>query len=524
MKKMFKIIPLMLLPLLLSSCSLDDIIPFFSSSDDPVVPVISYSEPEDGSSKHVQSKYTYKSMVKNHVYNLDYCPSIGNPKLLVIPVWFTDSANYISTSNREDVRSDIEKAYFGSTSDTGWHSVKTYYERDSFGNLHLEGTVSSWYECGKSSSYFYQDYSEDSVTNQLVLDAVSWYRANNGNASLTEYDTDKNGYLDGVLLIYGAPDYDSMEKDNADNLWAYCYWIQDTSLKRTSYPGANTFFWASYDFMYSSGIKAKSRTGKSTYGGGDTRYCNIDTHTYIHEMGHVLGLDDYYDYSESNATNPAGNFSMQDYNIGAHDPFSRIALGWVAPIVPQKSTTITINPMENSGDVVLLCPDYTGSPFDEYILIELFTATGLNEFDCKYAYRNSYPKGPTTPGARVWHVDARLYTWTSNTKGYVTNDASKSNIEQATSNTASGAHACKLAGSYDYKLNFMIRNSTTETYKATSDLSASTMFRTGSSFSMSKYSKQFVNTGKLDSNNNLGWSVNFDQVSSTGMTITCTKA
>ena len=107
--------------------------------------------------------------------------------------------------------------------------------------------------------------------------ASNWYFSNHSDAR-TNYDKDGDGYLDSVMLIYGAPDYLTAENSNT-NLWAYCYWIQNSSAQNASNPGANVFFWASYDFMYSS-TKAYQRTGKSNYGGGDTSYCSLDTHTY----------------------------------------------------------------------------------------------------------------------------------------------------------------------------------------------------------------------------------------------------
>ena len=53
---------------------------------------------------------------------------MGKANILVIPVWFTDSSNYILEDNKDNVREDIQTSYFGSNDETGWRSVKTYYE------------------------------------------------------------------------------------------------------------------------------------------------------------------------------------------------------------------------------------------------------------------------------------------------------------------------------------------------------------------------------------------------------------
>ena len=66
--------------------------------------------------------YNYKDYSKHCFLDNDYTPSVGNPKLLVIPVWFTDSEACITENHKEDVRKDIEMAYFGTREETGWHS------------------------------------------------------------------------------------------------------------------------------------------------------------------------------------------------------------------------------------------------------------------------------------------------------------------------------------------------------------------------------------------------------------------
>lgn len=340
------------------------------------------------------------------------------------------------------------------------------------------------------------------------------------------------------MLIYGAPDYGSLDDENRDNLWAYCYWIQDESVKSVSSPGANVFFWASYDFMYSSS-KAYQRTGKSNYGGGDTAYCSLDTHTYIHEMGHVFGLEDYYDYSGQ--YNPAAGFSMQDNNVGSHDPFSSYALGWGKAYIPTETTTINLKPFQDSGEMILLSPnpDSNNSPFAEYLLLEYYTPTGLNKFDSDHQYRQGYqyPKGPNIRGIRVWHVDARLAKVTSNGYSYsydlTSNPPSKYNkVTMAMSNSYQGGnlgsdtdYLSPLGSSY-YNMNILqlIRNDNSATYKPTQNFKSTDVYRSGSSFTMNQVKNQFVKPGgKLNSNVDLGFSFTVNALDEYGATITVTK-
>ena len=487
-------------------------------------------------SRMITAQQTYNDYAKNNIYNVSACPLEGSPKLLVIPVWFTDSSSFINTAKKEGVREDIQKAYFGTPEETGWHSVASYYKEESKGKLNLQGTVSDWYESGISSATAGSPNSRTFNTGDLVLDAVNWYFSTSGD-SKSDYDSDGDKVLDGVILIYAAPDYITWKKgDSYSNLWAYCFWIQPDPIPSGIY--TNVFFWASYDFIYGNN-KAASRTGTMYYN-GDTSHCEIDAHTYIHEMGHVFGLEDYYDYS-SYSYSPAGIFSMQDYNVGGHDPFSVFACGWAGAYIPENTSTITISTFQNSHDLILLAPDGSfnqyNSPFDEYLLLELYSPDGLNEHDTNYAYQNNQDcKGPQTKGIRLWHVDARLATPTSSfgDKYKLAGSNVKQNtpygIAHAFSNTYDDGEdrtqdylALMGNGYYDFNILQLIRNDRYETYHPTNALVANDLFGVGSTFSMDKFSRQFVKGSNLNSGKSLGWTFTVDSIDENTATITVTR-
>ena len=457
---------------------------------------------------------------------------MGEANILVIPVWFNDSSDFIFESNKSKVKDDIQKAYFGTNQETGWRSVKTYYEEESHGALTLNGKVADWYLHDKSYTYYRND-GNSSKTCSLVKSASDDYFDNNPGDSRTNYDKDGDGYLDSVMLIYGAPDCRSLG-GGQNNLWAYCYWADDPQ-KDSAEPGLNVFFWASYDFMYN-GSKAFERTGKTTYANGDTSHCTIDAHTYIHEMGHVFGLEDYYDYSQQ--YNPAGGFSMQDYNVGGHDPFSSYALGWGSAYIPKETTTIDLKPFAETGEMILLSPNPNSrnSPFDEYLLLEYYTPTGLNKFDCDYKYSNAYPRGPKDCGIRLWHVDARLAKFNSydGSLTLTTNPPSRSNLViMAMSNTYEGnginsdsGYLSRLGSAYyDFNILQLIRNDSSATYKPDSNdnLKSDYLYKSGSSFSMSDVGGQFFNNAKLNKNIDLGFTFTVNSTNEYRASITVTK-
>ena len=468
--------------------------------------------------------YTYNDYMNNNYYQLDAAPLEGDSKLLIIPIWFTDSSSYIS--NRNKVRTDIERSYFGTTSQVGWQSVHSYYKELSKDKLNLTGVVSDWYEVSKPSSYYYVEnpYPETPKTVQLLQAAVEHYRTTQGLSDLSEFDTDGNGYLDGVILIYGSPDYDALKNDNASNMWAYCYWAQVNSGTATN-PVPNGFFWASYDFMYG------SNSGMGNYYSGDTRFCSLDTHTFIHEMGHLLGLEDYYDYSTEYS--PAGGFSMQDYNVGSHDPYSVMAFGWADPMIPKESCTLSLKPFQDSHDLILLSTSPSGvvSPFDEYLLLEFYTPSGLNEFDNTHQYCGQYPTGSNKAGIRLWHVDGRLAMFNSrdSEKCVLSNTIVKGKYYcHAMSNTYYGEKGSDyisiLGPDYaDYNILQLIRNRTGETYFPNTVFSDADLFGASSEFTMKKFKRQFVGGDKLNSGASLGWSFKVNSVSSKEAIVTVTR-
>jgi M6 family metalloprotease-like protein len=446
--------------------------------------------------------YNYENLQDRSVYYVDAMPSTGNPKVLVIPTKFTDTS--LSSTQLANYKTKIEKAYFGTDSDTGWKSVRTYFEDSSYGQLSIGGKVTDWWSSGYASSAV----TNETITTTLVKNAVAWYKAN--NSDITDYDTNGDGYIDAVSLIYGAPNYYNGGAN--DNLWAYCYWVQEPNLKNVNNPGPNIFFWASYDFMDE-----------------DTSPAPIDTHTYIHEMGHILGLDDYYNYDRSSNDGAAGGFIMQDYNVGDHDPYSKMALGWINPYLPTASTSITLRPFETSGDVIVLSPSFNNSPFDEYLVLDFYTATGLNYFDSHYQYGSSYPMGTTNKGIRVWHVDGRLFQTSTRTTSYSTSTTLTSSVlssyyyTHAMSNSTGSTYGSPVSAYRNYRLLHLLQAGGTNTFKNGATFSGGDLWTAGMSFSMASYSSFFYNSGKLNSNLNLGWSFTVSSLTDSEATIMVTK-
>ena len=465
----------------------------------------------------------YSTYNVHNAYGINYCSSKGTPRVLIIPVWFGDSNNFVDQDYREALREDIGKAYLGTSSETGWHSVSSYYETLSSGALHLGGYVAQWYEISATAAS-YNSNGSDMVT--LVNDATDWV-FNHTSETRSSFDVNNDGNLDAVLLIYAAPDYSKYEYSVAGkNLWAF---QSSTSANpNKANPTANVYFWASYDFMYGpTNTVSRGHSLDSAYANGSDLY-PIDSHTFTHEMGHVMGLDDYYDYAS--ATKPAGGFSMQDYNVGSHDPFSVMALGWVNPYIPLGSCTLTLRDFQSTKDIILLTPEWnpTNSVFDEYLLLEFYSPTGLNEADVANQYPGS-PQGVNDIGIRLWHVDARLFRITGGYSapylGQVTTSTDSTRLVMYNTNTSSGDRVSICEGNnHAFNELQLIRNSYTKTFEDDSFFESADLFKTGDSFSITTYSSQFVNGSESKFNNDkeFKWLFHINSMTATEANITFT--
>ena len=287
--------------------------------------------------------------------------STGNQKLLVIPVYFTDFTP--SSAQQTTYIDKINATFFGASEETAWESVKSFYHKSSYGQLNLSGVVTPFYNAGVSTTTFANwelgrdpelaDYYDPTWT--ILERAVDWYKGVTGS-TLSEYDTNSDGYLDAVWLVYANPysDGTTYGDDRDDLFWAYTYWDYDNYYPEniSVYPATMTYAWASVDFM------------DEGYG---TALNQVDAHTFIHETGHILGLDDYYsyDYFDYGA---AGGLDMMDYNILDHNAYTKYLMEWVSPFYvdnTKASVNITLNPFESSGEFILINNSWNGSPYDE---------------------------------------------------------------------------------------------------------------------------------------------------------------
>ena len=310
--------------------------------------------------------------------NLTYgMPSTGNSKALVIPVEFTD---YKAPANMKE---NLEKAFFGTSDDTGWESLSSYYYKSSYGKLHISGTVLDVYSAGNTSSYYNKKYERGEDADYLIIKSALEYYDN--QIDYSEFDSNNDGYIDALYIAYTTPiDYDS----DTSMWWAFTYEYFTDDYEYYDGVEADYYCFFGYDFLFEEPVSGKT--------------LKLNSETIIHETGHILGLDDYYDYDDTKGPDGGiGGGDMMDYNVGDHNPFSKLLMGWVTPYVVCDTSDITLNSFGKSGECILLVDEYS-SIYDEYYLIDFYTPDGLNELE---AGNNGLF---SISGIRIYHVDARI--------------------------------------------------------------------------------------------------------------------
>lgn len=326
-------------------------------------------------------------------------PSIGSPKVLVIPVAFTD---YKADAS---MKSTLEKAFFGTSEDTGWESLNSYYKKSSYGKLDIGGMVTDVYNTGKSSSYYENQYTgENSPEYEIIEGALEHF---DSQINYADYDTDNDGYIDGIYLVYTAP----VDFDNANFWWAFTYEYYTETTVSYDNKEADFYMFLGYEFFSETPANGASLT--------------INCETIIHETGHLLGIDDYYDYDNSKGVDGGiGGGDMMDANVGDHNAFTKLLLGWVDPYVVTGNCSLTLSSFGASGDCVMICKN-KADPFSEYYIIDYYTPDGLNAMEKGYSGLFS------ESGVRVYHVAATMKSDSSQIYGiweiYANNNSDTTN-------------------------------------------------------------------------------------------------
>lgn len=331
---------------------------------------------------------TYNTITKN-VQDLKYydgkTPSKGDVRGLVIPIDFVDAPSL--------------KDVTGISKRVKDQSVSSYYYNSSYGKLNMTFDVLDWQRMSKKSSYYANlksGYEGEVPGVSAIIHEL--FKSLNNKVDFSKYDNDGDRIIDCLYIIYST----DIDYQYGKFWWAYNYYYFEQHQFDKVFPYSYVF--AGYNFLFEDGYKE-----------------GLSTKTYIHETGHLFGLNDYYDYDTREGYNKGGlgGADMMDYNIGDHNPFSKLSVGWIDTVQlvrleDLKSCTIKLRSFGKYGDVLMICDNYKDmlGMFQDYFLVIYYDNDSILNLN-----QDVYHKD----GIKIYRIHATLETYTS-TNGEKYND------------------------------------------------------------------------------------------------------
>lgn len=300
-------------------------------------------------------------------------PTQGNANLVIFYVDFPDCKYSYDPS--ADV---IDEIAFGAEdiydSNYPFDSMSAFYSRSSKGCMNLSG---------KAFRYTTKENKAAYDTDKVKL-AEECYEAFKDSVDFSQYDGDGDGMIDATLFTVPTA-------AGEDNWW----------------PCAGGFGDGNYvvDGMHIGHIITGNAQIES-----QTDYANFVS-SYLHEMGHCMGLPDYYLYSSDDYEGMHGNAGTELMDADAttdFSAFSKLMLGWykdnqisVYDSSAGSQTFTLSNAQTDEGNCVIIpCGNLDSRYFSEYFIIEYSTDDGNNSQPAWWQIAGN--------GIRVHHIKADL--------------------------------------------------------------------------------------------------------------------
>ncbi|MBQ6252791.1 hypothetical protein, partial [Ruminococcus sp.] len=302
-------------------------------------------------------------------------PSQGDARLVIFYVDFPD-CKFDYTPDMER----LDEIAFGpgdtSSSQYPFESFSAFYSRASKGEMNLSGK-SYRYTCKKNKSSYEGDVYKADFTTEVI-------KAMDSTIDYSKFDADNDKIIDAILFC--------VPKSAGDDEWWPCA------------GGFGGNYWMRVDGMSIGHIITGNASVK-----GNTDYTDFVS-TYLHEMGHCMGLPDYYLYNRDDYEGLHGSagYDLMDEAFSDFSSISKLMLGWyrqdqIQVYDPAKGaqTFKLINGQTGEGNCLIIPRGELDSKYkSEYFILEYTTLDGNNsQVDDYFWWR------PTGSGVRLLHVN-----------------------------------------------------------------------------------------------------------------------
>lgn len=314
-------------------------------------------------------------------------PCTGTAKLLSVFVEFQDRKFSDQKLPLDTLR---EELYGTGQAGEPYDSITGWYDRASYGNLRIEGDCLYVTCSGNMSDYMYWDEQGTPLYEKTAVEVLT---AIDEQVDFSQYDGNGDGLID--CMSFAVP-------------------LDDASYDEKQYWWGCTAIWYENPYFTIDGMRPYNYIimDQSPYAETIWTY----KQTAIHEMGHCLGLPDYYVYGDGDHyTSSEGligdaGFERMDDSVGDFSSFSKLMLGWLSHDQVQwyegsGAQTFELSDLSTQGSCLIL--SISAEPGDlhaEYFMIEYLTPIANNVDMKAYAWWNE------PYGVRILHVDAELFT------------------------------------------------------------------------------------------------------------------
>ncbi|MDE7427416.1 MAG: M6 family metalloprotease domain-containing protein [Muribaculaceae bacterium] len=335
-----------------------------------------------------------KSDTKVPQSGVGLCPSsfppTGPSKALVILVQYSD-ISFTLPDPHQYFNDLLNKEGFSQYGATG--SVSEYFHEASMGQFQPQFDLYGPVTLPNTRAYYGgNDYWGNDQNPHMM--AVHACQALDATVDFSQYDNDKDGYIDNVFIFYAGTGEAS--GGPAASVWPHSWDVSN---------GTSTVY--RFD-----GVRLDHYACSNEWESG--RPDGIGT--FVHEFSHVLGLPDLYttDYGSAASVTP-GSYEVLDYgpynNDGCTPPtysaYARNAMGWLdVEVLDGEPASVQLSHIMTSNKACLI-PHPTSNT--EFFLLENRQTVGS---DAYIPYH----------GMLVWHIDYVPSVWNqnsvNNTKGH----------------------------------------------------------------------------------------------------------
>ena len=324
-------------------------------------------------------------------------PKTGSPKSLIILVNFSDKS-FITSTPQTAYTNLLNQDGYSTNGGTG--SARDYFMASTYGKFSPTFDVVGPYTLPQTLDYYGKNDANKQDTNprQMVIDACA--AADVAGLDFTQYDTDNDGRVDNIFVYYAG--YNEAEHGPTNTIWPH----------RWSLANTNTKFDGKIIYDYSCTSELSGASGSNMCGIG----------TFCHEFGHVLGLPDYYDTSDTQ-THTLDYWDIMDagpyLNNGRTPPtysvYDRFYLGYITPEQIKSPSFLTLKPIYQEKT----------QPANTTNQAYLFSSTthnlsGLSPsptefFMVEYRKKTGWDAYLPAEGMLIWHIDYNNTAWNNNT-------------------------------------------------------------------------------------------------------------